>query len=243
MEENKRIKKHTPQNWVDSFSAAIEGIILATKTEKNMKIHFGIAFGAIILALILRISKISLLLIFISALFVLFAETFNTAIEYLSDFVSQEHSPHLKAVKNISAGAVLLSAMAAFIIGYEIFSKYLYRVVYYFLIMIKSPAGSDISIIVISLVLVLIIFIKAVFGKGTPLRGGMPSGHAAVAFSIWLMVSFLTFNPVASLLTLVLAFIIAISRIKGGIHSRLEVLMGSLLGILVTALIFKFFYF
>ena len=227
---------------IDSFNAAIEGIILATKTEKNMRIHFVSALAAILLALFLRVSRTDMLFILLSAFFVLVAETMNTSIEYLSDFVSPEHSHKIAAVKNLAAGAVLLSAFGSFTVGYIIFSKYLYDMIYYILFMIKT-AGSDIAIIVVSAVFVGIIIIKALFNKGTPLRGGFPSGHSAVAFSIWLMVSLLTMNPLVSLLTFILAFIIALSRISSGIHTKLEVFTGSLIGIAITALIFKLFYF
>ncbi len=230
------------QNRLESFNAAIEGILLVTKTEKNMRIHFAISIAAIFLALFLRVSKTDIMLIFISVFFVLFAETINTSIEYLADFVSKEHSAKIAAVKNLSAGAVLLSAFGSFVVGYIIFSKYLYYMIYYTTNMIKAE-GSNIAIVVISIVFVGIIIIKALFNKGTPLRGGFPSGHSAVAFSIWLTISFLTLNPVASLLTFILAFIIALSRISSGIHTKTEVLTGSIIGILITALIFKLFYF
>ena len=234
--------KPVQQNRFEFFNAAIEGIILATKTEKNMRIHFAVSLLAIFLALFLRVSKIDVLLILISVFFVLFAETLNTSIEYLADSVSKEYSPEIEAVKNLAAGAVLLSAFGSFVVGYIIFSKYLYYMIYYITDMVKT-AGSDISIVVISVVFVGIIIIKAMFNKGTPLRGGFPSGHAAIAFSIWLMVSLLTLNPVVSLLTFILAFLIALSRIKNGIHTKIEVLTGSIIGILITALIFKLFYF
>ena len=234
--------KKNSQSRLESFNAAIEGIILATKTEKNMKIHFSIALVAIILALFLKVSKIDILFVLVSVFFVLFAETLNTSIEYLADYLSKEYSPEIEAVKNLAAGAVLLSSFGSFVVGYIIFSKYLYYVIYYVLKMLKT-AGSDISIVIISIVFVGIIIIKAMFNKGTPLRGGFPSGHAAVAFSIWLTVSLLTLNPVVSLLTFILAFLIALSRISSGIHTKIEVLTGSVIGVLITALIFKLFYF
>jgi diacylglycerol kinase (ATP) len=244
---NKNKKGYTPGNWISTLNVAIEGLILATKTERNMKLHFLIALIAIFIALFLHLSVIKFLLIFISAIFVLFAELFNTSIEYLVDFISEDYSVKSAAIKNISAGAVLVSSFGAFIVGYEIFSKYIYSMVYYVLNMIRSNE-SDIIIVVISIVFAVIIVIKALTsnvltGKATPLQGGMPSGHAAIAFAIWLMVSLLTFNPVVSALTFILAFIIAASRLYNGIHSRLEVLIGSLIGIIITALIFKLFYF
>jgi len=236
------MKKDVRQSRLESFNAAIEGIILATKTEKNMKLHFASALAAILLALFLRVSKTDVILILICAFCVLFAETMNTSIEYMADFISKEHSPEIAAVKNLAAGAVLLSAFGSLVVGYIIFSKYLYNMIYYILNMLKT-AGSDVSIVVILTVFVSVIIIKAMFNKGTPLRGGFPSGHAALAFSIWLTVSLLTLNPVVSLLTFILAFLIALSRINAGIHTKLEVLTGSVTGVLIAALIFKLFYF
>ena len=226
MEEKKIVveakkKTYKPRNWAETIDVAIEGIILATKTERNMKIHFLIALGAILIAIFLHLSKLNFLLIFIAVTMVLFAEVFNTSIEYLLDFLNKNYSVESAAIKNISAGAVLIAAFGAFVIGYEIFSKYLYNMIYYFLSMIKTQ-GSDIAIVVISLVLIITIVIKALINKGKPLYGGLPSGHAAVAFAIWLMVSLFTLNPLVSLLTFILAFIIASSRLYNGIHSRFD---------------------
>lgn len=229
------------QTRIDSLNSAIEGIILATKTEKNMRLHFLSAVAVIMLSIFLKISKIDILLILLSVFFVLAAEIFNTSIEYLCDFVSPEHSAKIAAVKNLAAGAVLLSAFSSFAIGYIIFSKYIYGMIYWTLLMIRT-AEPYIVIIVISVVFVGIIVIKALFNKGTPLRGGFPSGHSAVAFSIWLMVSLITMNPLVSLLTFVLAFIVALSRISSGIHTKLEALAGGVIGAAITAIIFKLFY-
>ena len=78
-------KQYTPKNWIEAFNVAIEGVILATKTERNMKIHFLAAVVIILAAIFLKLSKIDFLLIFISAIMVLSAELFNTSIEYFLD--------------------------------------------------------------------------------------------------------------------------------------------------------------
>ncbi len=91
------------------------------------------------------------------------------------------------------------------------------------------------------MVLILVVISKAFFGKGKPLRGGMPSGHAAVAFSIWVSVVFLSESFMPSLLVLIMAIIIAQNRVYVGIHKPVEVVLGALLGITVTFLLFKVF--
>ena len=88
-------------------------------------------------------------------------------------------------------------------------------------------------------VLFFVILGKALFHKGRPLRGGMPSGHAAVAFSIWVIISFVTRNHIAAVLVFILAFLLARSRLSGKVHTAWEVVAGSILGILVSILVFQ----
>lgn len=91
------------------------------------------------------------------------------------------------------------------------------------------------------LVLGLTILGKIAFHRGTPLRGGMPSGHAAIAFSIWTIVVFMTNNFVVIMLVFLMAFLIARHRVKDSIHTFAEVVAGAILGVLATTLIFQLF--
>ena len=67
----------------------------------------------------------------------------------------------------------------------------------------------------------------------------MPSGHAAVAFSIWTIIVFLTANPVVVALAFLMAFLLARHRLKDAVHTFWEVLAGGILGVLLTALVFQ----
>ena len=96
------------------------------------------------------------------------------------------------------------------------------------------------------LVVVLVISMKALSGRGTPLRGGLPSGHAAVAFAAWMAVT-QVLEPnehrfFVSMVMLGLALLVAHSRIESGVHSALEVLYGALLGAGVTLVVFQLFF-
>ncbi len=97
------------------------------------------------------------------------------------------------------------------------------------------------AIIALIIVLILVIITKTFFGRGLPLRGGMPSGHAAVAFSIWLAVTFLSESFVSSFLVLILAIFVAQSRVSVGIHRPWEVILGALIGVTMTFLLFRVF--
>jgi diacylglycerol kinase (ATP) len=103
----------------------------------------------------------------------------------------------------------------------------------------SSEMGAVVSVI---LVLIAVIILKSCTGSGTPLKGGVPSGHTAVAFSIATSVSLNTQDPLISVLCYALAVMVSHSRLLLRIHSMREVVAGALTGTLVTVavtLLFK----
>ena len=96
-------------------------------------------------------------------------------------------------------------------------------------------------LIVLFIVCIATIIVKAIFGEGTPLKGGMPSGHSALGFSIATAISLITEEPICILLSFLLAFITAQSRVDSEVHSILEVVVGAIFGTLLTLIIFTVF--
>jgi diacylglycerol kinase (ATP) len=228
------------RNIVESFNAAVEGIIYVLKTERNMRIHFLVALFFILLGVYLNFTYVEILALSIVITLVLTAEMINTALELTIDMIKTEVDPVIRMIKDISAGAVLLTAINAVISGYILFSK---KVPFHIDEEMARVRESPWTVSFMSIILVfgLSIIGKIVFHKGTPLRGGMPSGHAAVAFSIWTIIAFMTNNSIVIGLSFIMAFLIARHRIKDAIHTFWEVLAGSVLGVLVTTLIFQIF--
>ena len=109
------------KNIINSFKYALEGIFTALKAEKNMKIHFLIIILVIVLGIILKISKAEWIICIILFGFVITLELVNTAIENTVDLITQEKNPKAKIAKDVAAGAVLIAAITAAIIGLIIF--------------------------------------------------------------------------------------------------------------------------
>ena len=89
---------------------------------------------------------------------------------------------------------------------------------------------------------IVVIGVKAWTGRGTPLRGGLPSGHAAIAFAAWIAATYIAGRHerfLVSTIALVMALLVAQTRIESGIHSAFEVLLGALVGALVALAIFQ----
>ena len=103
---------------VKSFGYAFAGLWTAIKTERNLKIHPAVAVLVVILGLYLGLSALHWCLVVFAIGFVLVSELFNTSVERLSDEIGNgKQSSSIKAVKDISAAAVLFSALTALVIG------------------------------------------------------------------------------------------------------------------------------
>lgn len=228
------------ERWWRSANCAIEGILHAAKTQRHLRYHYFSAVTVLLLSYMLGVSRIEFLFIALSVIAVLLAEMFNTAIETLVDMVSPELSEKARVAKDIAAGAVLVTVFGVAIIGYIILFPYL-REVFYSGISVTKHTDEEIALIAFVMVLILVIITKSYFGKGLPLRGGMPSGHSALAFSSWVAVTYITENFIASLISFAVAVVIAQSRVGTKAHTVWEVVLGSLMGASVTFLLFRIF--
>jgi diacylglycerol kinase (ATP) len=205
-----------------------------------MRYHFYAAIVVLIGSFVVGISWVDFTILVILSTVVLSVEMINTAIEAITDSIYREIDPRAKAIKDVAAGAVLITAIGAAVIGYIILYEPIKNFFYNGLNVAKH-AESDVAIVSLIVVLILVVISKAFFGKGEPLRGGMPSGHAALSFSIWLAVTLISESFIPSILVLILAVMIAQSRVYVGIHKPIEVVLGALLGLTVTFLLFKVF--
>jgi diacylglycerol kinase (ATP) len=232
-----------PPRLLDSFNYAFEGIIHVLRTQRNMRIHFVIAVIVLILALIANVTKIELIALLISITFVLIAEMINTAIEGAIDVATTSFDPMAKLAKDIAAGAVLIATVNAVAVGYLVFSGKVADRSATILDKIRD-APAELTIIALVLTVIIVLATKAWTGRGTPLRGGLPSGHAAIAFAAWIAVTYVagaSHRFLISSIALIMALLVAQTRVESGVHSALEVLYGALIGALATLVLFQLF--
>lgn len=225
---------------LESFNHAINGVIDAARTQRNMKIHIIASIAVLIACFFFDISKAEFLSLAITITMVISAELVNTSVEAVVDLNTNYYHPLAKVAKNAAAGAVLVTAINAILVGYIVFwdklSNFSFQVIY----KIKHSEPYMILIALIIVVLTVVI-VKAIFGEGTPLKGGMPSGHSALAFSISTAIALITEKPICIILSYLMAFITAQSRVDSEVHTVFEVIVGGILGILLTLLIFTIF--
>ncbi|HJT58510.1 MAG TPA: diacylglycerol kinase family protein [Ktedonobacteraceae bacterium] len=115
--------------FIGSFGFAFAGLWYALRTQRNMWVHIIIAILAIALGIVLRISAVEFAMIFVAIAGVFIAEMFNTVFEVCVDLASPEYHPMAKIAKDVAAGAVLLSAMLAVVIGLFVFGPHLWGLI------------------------------------------------------------------------------------------------------------------
>ncbi|NLI60235.1 MAG: phosphatase PAP2 family protein [Clostridiales bacterium] len=226
------------RNIVDSFNDAIEGLIKAFRSERNMKIHFCIALIVLAAAIFFNLSRIETILIFIAITFVIMAEMINTAIEKVVDMIHEDYHPLAKIAKNVAAGAVLVSAINAMVVGYVLFYDKIDRLSLSLISRIKTMPV-HITAASLLIVTIAVIIIKNINKRGTFLRGGMPSGHSALAFSLFTCITLIASNALISGLSMLIALMVLHSRYESGVHTMYEMVIGAILGIILTVLAFQ----
>jgi diacylglycerol kinase (ATP) len=222
-----------------AFHYAFSGLLYAARTQRNMRIHLFAAALVLAATLALHLQRIYVIALIITIAVVLAFELVNTAIEAVVDLMTVAHHPLAKIAKDCAAGAVLVAAFGAVVVGYLAFYEGIlaggdrvYRAAF--------SLPSNAVFIAFVVVGIATIVAKTYAGHGTPLQGGAVSGHAALAFAAATFVGLLSHSALIAALGIFLAFLVAQSRVESGIHSIREVVFGALLGTGVAGIITLF---
>lgn len=229
---------------IDSFNFAFQGVIHAVRTQRNMRIHLLIAVVVMIAAIAVGVTQMELIALILVIAFVLISEMFNSALEAAIDVATTSFDPMAKLAKDMAAGAVLISTVTAAAVGFLIFDD---RIANPSTHLLDRAEQAPVYLTLVALIIttMIVIVTKALTHRGTPLRGGLPSGHAAIAFAAWMAVTDLVQDGqhrfLISSLALVMAILVAQTRVEAGFHSALEVTYGAVLGSLVMLAFFQVF--
>ena len=116
-----------PSAWaarIRSFGYALSGLSFALRNEPNMRIHAAASVLVMVLGLSLGLDPADWRWLIVAMILVISAEVLNTAVEQCCNAVSQSFHPAIKAAKDVAAGAVLVSAIGAGLIGISVFAPH-----------------------------------------------------------------------------------------------------------------------
>lgn len=225
---------------LDPFKVALSGIVYTFKTQRHMRFHLYVVAIVLLLGVLVDLQLREMLVLLFTISLVVVAEMFNSAIEATVDMVAPSYHPLAKFAKDIAAGAVLITTIVALVVGsLLILGEDRWEAIK---INMTTP-GLGLGLVPRLLVGALVLFVVVVIGKGlgqrgTVLKGGLVSGHAAYAFFLAFAIPFVTENALASAIGVLLAAIVAQSRYEAKIHSISELVLGAGVGSAVGLLVF-----
>jgi diacylglycerol kinase (ATP) len=221
-----------------SFNYAIAGIVYALRTQRNMRLHALAAAAVLVSAFLIGVERWEMVALLFTVTFVFVAELINTAVETAVDLATQQYNPLAKIAKDVAAGAVLVASINAVAVGYLVFFE---RVTHILAAGMTAVRQSPVHLTVIALALsaLAVLAIKAFNREGSFMQGGWPSGHTALAVSGATAIAYITLSARAGVLALFLAALVAQSRVESEVHTIPQVILGALVGFLITTLVFQ----
>jgi diacylglycerol kinase (ATP) len=233
------------QRVARSFEHAYRGMIFAVRTQRNMRFHVVAAVMVLVASLLVGVSKLELAVLVLTMLLVFVTELFNTAMEFVVDLATREYHALAKLAKDVSAGAVLVSSVGALLVGYLVLADDLGSLSLATLESIRRQPA-HVTLVTLGVIVLIVLLGKALTHSPNSFAGGMPSGHAAVAFAGWVAASFIaveggagSYAGLISVISLLMALLVCQSRVESGLHSVYQVLIGAVIGVLVTTAAFQ----
>lgn len=231
-------------NFLEACNNAVNGIIYAATTQRNVRIELVLAVIVMMLSLFYGLNTTEFLCLVFAIFFVIFAEMVNTAIETVVDLFVDVYHPKAKIAKDVAAGDVVLAACNALVVGYFIFfNKENIRAISesIFNNMVKSPM--HLVFVAIILVVIAVIAIKASCSKkkqrGQLIKEGfVPSGQTAIAFAALTAIWVNSKDLITFSLAFILSILVAGNRIYNNARTKAEVVFGGCMGILIVILVY-----
>ena len=222
------------------FQVALDGIVFTFKTQRHMRFHLYVVVIVLLLGIAARLGLREMLILLFTISLVLVAEMFNSAIEATVDLISPNYNPLAKFAKDIAAGAVLITTIIALVVGSLLM---LGESRWEAIKLNLSGPGNGLPYAPRLAVACVVTFAVVVIGKGLGkrgrvLQGGLVSGHAAFGFLFAVSTVFVTDQPIASGIAILLACLVAQSRYEARFHSILELTLGAFFGTLVAIVFF-----
>lgn len=231
--------KHTKnKTFFTALRHALDGVIKAFKTERNLRIDYVIGLFVLICSLFFDFTKTEFACLCLTIGFVIFAEMINSTVEYIVDLITDKYDDRAKAAKDIAAGGVLISSVVAVIVAFFLFADKLTMAT---TSVISTIFSSNIYILftIIFAVIILAVILKGFLGKGSNYSQVYPSARVALAFGLTTYVYIITKSILVGGVALILSIIIAQIRVENTKTRPIYMVISAIIGVLVVLIIYQ----
>ena len=231
--------KHTKnKTFFTALKHALDGVIRAFKSERNLRIDYVIGLFVLICSLFFDFTKTEFACLCLTIGFVIFSEMINSTVEYIVDLITDKYDDRAKAAKDIAAGGVLISSVVAVVVAFFLFSDKLTMAT---TSVISTIFSSNIYLLftIIFAVIILAVILKGVIGKGSSYALAYPSARVALAFGLTTYAYIITRSLVVGGIAFILSIIIAQIRIENTKIRPIYMIISAIIGVLVVLIIYQ----
>lgn len=228
------------KTWFSASKNAINGIIHAFKTERNLRIDYVIGALVLFISLFFDFSKTELICLFLTIGFVIFAEMINSTIEYIVNLITDEYNLNAKAAKDIAAGGVLIASGISVIVAYLLFINKIRQASTTLLTAVLS-SKSHMLVTILFVVVLLTIILKGMFSKDKNQNyvKAFPSARVTVSFALATYIFIMTKNLVVGGVAFALSIMVSSMKRETGKTTFVQVVLSALLGILLVIALYQ----
>jgi len=231
---------HKNKTWFSATKNAINGIIHAFKTERNLRIDYLIGALVFFLSLFFDFSKVELICLVITIGFVIFAEMINSVVEYVVNMITQEYNLNAKAAKDIAAGGVLFASGISVVVAYLLFVDKI-RVASTTLLHEVLSSKAHMLVTILFILVMLVIILKGVFSKDKKNNyvKSMPSARVTISFALATYLFIITKNFIVGAVAFVLSIMVSSIKRENDKTTMIQIILSAALGVLAVLLIYQ----
>ena len=232
--------EHKNKTFFTATKNALNGIIHAFKTEKNLRNDYFIGALVFIISMFFDFSKTELICLVITIGFVIFAEMINSTVEYIVNLITTDYDLNAKAAKDIAAGGVLIASIISVIVAYLLFVDKI-RTASTTLLQAVLSSKAHILVTILFVVVVLVVILKGIFSKS---RDGeyvkaFPSGRVTVSFALATYLFVMTKSLIVGGVAFVLSIMVSSIKRENDKTTMIQIVLSALLGILLVLSVYQ----
>lgn len=232
--------EHKNKTFFSATKNALNGIIHAFKTEKNLRNDYIIGALVLFVSLFFDFTKTELICLVLTIGFVIFAEMINSTVEYIVNLVKTEYDLNAKAAKDIAAGGVLIASIISVIVAYLLFVDKIRQASTALLTVVLS-SHAHMLVTILFIVTILVVILKGVLSKDKDNNyvKSLPSARVTISFALATYLFIITRSLIVGGVAFVLSFMVSSIKRENNKTTILQIVMSALLGILLVITVYQ----
>ncbi|MBQ8043307.1 MAG: diacylglycerol kinase [Clostridia bacterium] len=232
--------KHKNKTFFSATKNALNGIIHAFKTEKNLRNDYIIGALVLFVSLFFDFTRTELICLVLTIGFVIFAEMINSTVEYIVNLVKTEYDLNAKAAKDIAAGGVLIASIISVIVAYLLFIDKIRQASTALLTTVLS-SKVHMLVTILFVVTILVVILKGIFSKDKDNNyvKAFPSARVTVSFSLSTYLFVITKNLIVGGVALALSIMVSSIKRENDKTTMIQIILSALIGILLVVSVYQ----